>query len=108
MDLSSVSNVDASATRGCFLQLARICARRKIIVCAAGANSRIDWMMQTHGTAQHADADGLAIGSVESNDKIILFNDLDEGVWLYFHFMHYFKVPDIDHRPIFFSSITVL
>ncbi len=80
LDLSSVSNVDASATRGCFLQLARICARRKIIVCAAGANGRIDWMMQTHGTAQHIDVDGIATGSVESSDKIILFNDLDEGV----------------------------
>ena len=79
LDLSSVSNVDASAARGCFLQLAKICARRKVIVCAAGANTRIDWIMQTHDTAQHVDVDGLAIGSAESNDKIILFNDLDEG-----------------------------
>ena len=79
LDLSSVSNVDASAARGCFLQLAKICARRKVIVCAAGANSRIDWIMQTHDTAEHVDVDGLAIGSAESNDKIILFNDLDEG-----------------------------
>jgi hypothetical protein len=79
LDLSSVSNVDASAARGCFLQLAKICASRKVIVCAAGANSRIDWIMQTHDTAQHVDVDGCALGSAESNDKIILFNDLDEG-----------------------------
>jgi MFS superfamily sulfate permease-like transporter len=78
LDLSSVSNIDASAARGCFLQLAKICAAREIVVCAAGANSRIDWIMQTHDAAQHV-ADGLASGSLRSNEKIILFNDFDEG-----------------------------
>ena len=79
LDLSSVTNVDASAARGCFLQLAKMCAARNISVCAAGANSRIDWIMQTHDTAQHVDVDSIASGSIESNDKIILFDDLDEG-----------------------------
>ena len=78
LDLSSVSNIDASASRGCFLQLAKICKARGIVVCAAGANSRIDWVMQTHGAAQHV-VDGLASGSLESEEKIILFYDFDEG-----------------------------
>ncbi|KAL7542533.1 hypothetical protein ACHAXR_011871 [Thalassiosira sp. AJA248-18] len=80
LDLSSVSNVDASAARGCFLQLAKMCAKRKIVVCAAGANSRIDWIMQTHDTAHHVDIDGLASGSIESSEKIILFDALDEAL----------------------------
>ena len=73
-----MSNVDASAARGCFLQLAKMCASRKIVVCASGANSRIDWIMLTHDTAQHADV-ALASGSLDSTDKIILFDDLNEG-----------------------------
>lgn len=79
LDLALVANVDASAARGCFLQLARICARRNISVCAAGCSSHIDWILQTHGTAQHIDVDGSASGSVVSNEKIILFHDLHEG-----------------------------
>lgn len=78
LDLALVANVDASAARGCFLQLARICARRNI-VCAAGCSSHIDWILQTHGAAQHVDVDGLASVSAVSNEKIILFNDLHEG-----------------------------
>jgi MFS superfamily sulfate permease-like transporter len=79
LDLALVANVDASAARGCFLQLARICARRNISVCATGCNSHIDWILQTHGAAHHVDVDGLASGSATSNEKIILFNDLHEG-----------------------------
>eukprot|EP00957_Ditylum_brightwellii_P009374 708912-Ditylum_brightwellii.AAC.1 len=40
LDLSQVSNLDASASRGCFLQLAKMCAKRNIVLCAAGANPR--------------------------------------------------------------------
>jgi len=74
LDLTSLTNVDASAARGCFLQLAKMCAKREIVVCAAGANSRVDWIMQTHDTAVHVDE------SMESNEKIILFDDLDEAL----------------------------
>lgn len=73
LDLSSVSNIDASAARGCFLQLAKICAAREIVVCAAGANGRIDWIMTTHDAAQHAS------GGIETKEKIILFNEFDQG-----------------------------
>jgi len=80
LDLAAVSNIDASAARGCFLQLAKVLSRRSITVCAAGANSKIDWIMQTHDTAKHFDVDSLACGLIESNDKIILFEDLDEAL----------------------------
>ena len=80
LDLSTVSNVDASAARGCFLQLAKMCHRRKIVVCAAGGNSRIHWMLLTHDTAQNADVDALANGTLESNELILLFDDLDEAL----------------------------
>ena len=56
LDLASVSNVDASAARGCFLQLAKMCNKRKITVCASGANNRINWLLETHDTAQHVKA----------------------------------------------------
>ena len=38
LDLSHLNNLDASATRGCFLQLAKMCAKRGILVCASGAH----------------------------------------------------------------------
>lgn len=76
LDLSSVSNVDASAARGCFLQLAKMCASRKIVVCAAGANHRMDWMMRTHDTASHFDVDEPS----NDNKKILLFDDLNEAL----------------------------
>ena len=79
LDLASVSNVDASAARGCFLQLAKMCNKRKITVCASGANNRINWLLETHDTAQHLDIDTLASEGLGSNEKILLFDDIDEG-----------------------------
>ena len=78
LDLKSVTNVDASAARGCFLQLAKMCQARKIVVCAAGTNSRISWMLETHDTAEPF-CEALSNGTIESNEKIILFGELDEG-----------------------------
>lgn len=78
LDLASVSNVDASAARGCFLQLAKMCNKRKITVCASGANNRINWLLETHDTAQHLDLDALSSGALPS-EKILLFDDIDEG-----------------------------
>ncbi|KAL3791245.1 hypothetical protein HJC23_000862 [Cyclotella cryptica] len=109
LDLSSVSNVDASAARGresltttvfllvifvleyltfficldpigCFLQLAKMCAARRIVVCAAGQNGRIDWIMQTHDCANHIDAEEMTSGSFDKNQKIILFDDLNDAL----------------------------
>jgi hypothetical protein len=77
LDLTSIHSIDASGARGCFLQLAKMCAMRNITVCAAGADNRINWILESHDTAHHMDIDGFA--SAKSSDKIILFAGLDEG-----------------------------
>lgn len=51
LDLTQLSNLDASASRGCFLQLVKMCSKRGITVCAAGATTRVDWMMSSHEVA---------------------------------------------------------
>lgn len=51
LDLTLVPNLDASASRGCFLQLAKACAKKNIIVCAAGATPRVEWMLRSHDVA---------------------------------------------------------
>jgi hypothetical protein len=50
-DLTQLSNLDASASRGCFLQVVKMCTKRGITVCAAGASPRIDWMLRSHEVA---------------------------------------------------------
>lgn len=78
LDLSSVSTVDASAARGCFLQIAKMCATRGIVVCAAGCNSRIDWIMVTHDCASHFESREVITSGVDQ--KIILFDDLNDAL----------------------------
>jgi hypothetical protein len=51
LDLMGVSNLDASASRGCFLQLVKMCAKRDILICASGATPRIEWMFRSHGVS---------------------------------------------------------
>lgn len=51
LDLTQVTHLDASATRGCFLQLVKLCAKRGIVVCASGATPRIEWMFRSHGVS---------------------------------------------------------
>lgn len=48
----------ASACRGCFLQLARICAKRGILVCACNASARIEWMLRSHDVAYDLEEEG--------------------------------------------------
>jgi hypothetical protein len=79
LDLSAVSTCDASAARGCFLQLAKMCASRKIVVCAAGQNSRIDWIMQTHDCAGPIDSEEM-MNNEEMKQKIILFDYLNDAL----------------------------
>jgi MFS superfamily sulfate permease-like transporter len=82
LDLSSVTNVDASAARGCFLQLAKMCSNRNVVVCAAGANSHITWLLKTHETAHDFCLHGSEEGhSQVDKEKIILFNDLNEALY---------------------------
>jgi CRP-like cAMP-binding protein len=51
LDLTRVTHLDASATRGCFLQLVKMCAKRGIVVCASGATPRIEWMFRSHSVS---------------------------------------------------------
>lgn len=48
LDLTGMTNLDASAARGCFLQLAKMCGKRRILVCAAGASIKTEWMLRSH------------------------------------------------------------
>lgn len=48
IDLSLVSNMDASAARTCFLQFSTMCSKRGIVVCAACATPRMDWVFRSH------------------------------------------------------------
>lgn len=51
LDLSQVPNVDATAARSCFLQLAKMCSKHGIVLCAAGANFRVNWILRSHEVA---------------------------------------------------------
>lgn len=51
LDLTQVTHLDASATRGCFLQLVKLCEKNDIVVCASGATPRIEWMFRSHGVS---------------------------------------------------------
>lgn len=84
LDLSSVTNVDASAARGCFLQLAKMCTNRNVVVCAAGANCHITWILKTHETANEFDLHESEDGHSQIDrlkERIILFNDLNEALY---------------------------
>jgi len=48
LDLAQVPNMDSAAARGCFLQLARMCSRHRVVVCASGATPRVDWILRAH------------------------------------------------------------
>ena len=48
LDLMHVTHLDASATRGCFLQLVKKAATKNIIVCASGLSPKLEWMFRAH------------------------------------------------------------
>jgi len=51
IDLSQVSNMDASAARTCFLQFSTMCSKNGMVVCAACATPRMDWVLRSHGVS---------------------------------------------------------
>eukprot|EP00536_Pseudo-nitzschia_multiseries_P012005 jgi/Psemu1/320162/estExt_fgenesh1_pm.C_4380002 len=51
LDLMGVTHLDASATRGCFLQLAKMAAKKHVVICASGLSPRIEWMFRSHEVA---------------------------------------------------------
>jgi len=55
LDLSQMTNLDASAASSCFLQLVNLCEKRNIFICASGASSRIEWVLRSHNVAYSYD-----------------------------------------------------
>ena len=51
----AIHNVDASAASSCFLQLAKLCEKRAIFLCAAGVLPRVEWMFRSHHVAYKFD-----------------------------------------------------
>jgi CRP-like cAMP-binding protein/anti-anti-sigma regulatory factor len=87
LDLSHLNNLDASAAQGCFLQLAKMCAKRGIVVCATGALPRVEWMMRSHDVAYTTEEEEEvkqslldAESEVEETKKILLFLTVYEGL----------------------------
>ena len=87
LDLSHLNNLDASAARGCFLQLAKMCAKRGIVVCATSALPRVEWMMRSHEVAypleeeEHVKQSLLGAESeVEETERVLMFLTLSEAL----------------------------
>lgn len=91
LDLMGMSNLDASATRGCFLQLVKMCSKRGIMVCASGASQRIEWMFRIHDVSiSDLDEETSVKGKLlsqeerqsakESLEKILLFVTVQEAL----------------------------
>lgn len=59
LQLSQVPIVDVSAARGCFLQLAKMCSKKDIVLCAAGANSKSEWMLRSHDVAYNLEEEEI-------------------------------------------------
>jgi anti-anti-sigma regulatory factor len=91
LDLRGMSNLDASATRGCFLQLVKMCTKRGIIITASGASQRIEWMLRSHDVSM-SDLDeeqslkGKLLSPEDRDDakqsleKILLFVTVQEAL----------------------------
>lgn len=83
-DLAQVPNVDSSAARGCFFQLAKICSRNNVVLCASGATPRIDWVLRSHKAAysveEEEEAKTKASNREGVTDKIILFETVYEAL----------------------------
>jgi SulP family sulfate permease len=89
LDLTQLSNLDASASRGCFLQVVKMCTKRGITVCAAGASPRIDWMLRSHEVAYETSEEERIQGlfqcrpdpaSPPRSERILLFLTVHEAL----------------------------
>jgi len=91
LDLTGMANLDASAARGCFLQLAKMCARKKIMVCAAGATNKAEWILRSHDVSlvdaeeEHLVKERLLDPELQSDaksslEKILLFLTTQEAL----------------------------
>jgi MFS superfamily sulfate permease-like transporter len=90
LDLMGVTHLDASATRGCFLQLVKKAAKKNMVVCATGASPKIEWMFRAHGVScNNAEEEEEARNNLGSKDrkvsrkapdKILLFTTTAEAL----------------------------
>ena len=89
LDLFFVPNMDSSSARGCFLQLARMCAQNDIFLCASGANAHVEWVFRSHEIAYPIDEEEKAKKQIldtkrwypnEHPDHILLFETLYEAL----------------------------
>ncbi|CAJ1919311.1 unnamed protein product [Cylindrotheca closterium] len=91
LDLAGMTNLDASAARGCFLQLAKMCAKKRIMVCAAGASNKTEWMLRSHDVSLVDVEDEQLVkerlldpelrkGAKSSLEKILLFLTAQEAL----------------------------
>ena len=86
LDLSLLTNLDASAARGSFVQLAKMCGKRGIVICATGANPRVEWMMRSHEVSygeeeeEAVKASLLKESSGTRSEKVLLFLTIFEGL----------------------------
>lgn len=70
LDLTQVSNMDASAARSCFLQFSKMCHKRGMTVCASGATPKIEWMLRSHDAAYSSQEEEDSIkGQLQSMDR---------------------------------------
>eukprot|EP00588_Corethron_pennatum_P015446 CAMPEP_0194281134 /NCGR_PEP_ID=MMETSP0169-20130528/19960_1 /TAXON_ID=218684 /ORGANISM="Corethron pennatum, Strain L29A3" /LENGTH=1103 /DNA_ID=CAMNT_0039026103 /DNA_START=48 /DNA_END=3355 /DNA_ORIENTATION=- len=84
LDLHGTSHVDASASRACFLQLAKMCAKKGVCVCASGANSRVDWMLRSHDAAYPEEEEGRVRAEMYAEGKQTARDHKDEARILLF------------------------
>ncbi len=89
LDLMKVTHLDASATRGCFLQLVKKAAKKNILVCASGLSPKIEWMFRSHDVSFESPEDEeeergkfLSLGkeSRKVPDKILIFVTVAEAL----------------------------
>lgn len=91
LDCTQLSHLDASAARGCFLQLVRMCVKRGITVCAAGVTPKIDWMLRSHDVSYESHEEDIikalyqsrsdqTDGSMTRSERILLFLTIHEAL----------------------------
>jgi anti-anti-sigma regulatory factor/CRP-like cAMP-binding protein len=112
LDLMGVTHLDASATRGCFLQLVKMAAKNQIIVCVSGLSPKIEWMFRSHEVAfettkeeEYEKNELLETMKLSSDDqeleRILIFNTAAEAL----EFCETLFLHDINGIPSFrFSS----
>lgn len=91
LDLSQVTHMDASAARTCFFQFTTMCSKKGIVVCAAAAMPRMDWMLRSHDVSFKPEEEADAKRKIKSFhpsrkhpmfdcDRVLLFMTLHEAL----------------------------